>query len=246
MKKLSILCGALLLMGSSVNAQLIDEKDVTVTMDLQPILQLDMTTSDQLDFVFDDVSDYYAGITRYGATQLRISASVSWDLYAIGRSNAAGIFWDNQVTYSSLGSSSIPLSALEIRQSIANSASGIPDYSAAFLPFANATSVTSNSIYYDAAGTIPVADNRYIAGGPTTAANVSGGSYLTQGAGSTPSNYFYIIDYRILPGLPATFPFARKPDLSLTPIANATDEMSNYATPGVYTMNVQYILLEDQ
>jgi hypothetical protein len=195
--------------------------------------------------VFDDVSDYYAGITRYGATQLRISASVSWDLYAIGRSNAAGIFWDNQVTYSALGSAQIPLSALEIRQSRANAAA-VDDYSAAFLPFASATSLTSNSIYYDAAGTIPVADNRYIAGGPTTAANIPGGSYLTQGAGSAPSDYFYIIDYRILPGLPATFPFARKPDVTLTPIATATDEMSDYATPGVYTMNVQYILLEDQ
>jgi hypothetical protein len=37
-------------------------------MDLQPILQLNMTTADQVNFVFDDIASYYGGIIRYGAT----------------------------------------------------------------------------------------------------------------------------------------------------------------------------------
>ncbi len=84
-------------------AQLQDEKSVTVTMDLQPILQLDMETADQIEFVFDDIKDYYAGITKYGATILKVSSTVSWDLYAVGRSNGTigPEFWDQVIDYGS-------------------------------------------------------------------------------------------------------------------------------------------------
>jgi hypothetical protein len=277
MKKLSVLCGALLLIGASANSQNIDERDVTVTMDLQSILQLDMSTSDQLEFVFDDVSDYFAGITQYGATQLRVSSTVDWDLYAIGRSND-GEFWDNQARYGSStdGSIEIPLSALELRQSQPNQAvatsstliAGAQDYSLPFLSndaiivsadAADATNTTnatagtgptnlegrSNSIYYNAAGTAPDANNRYIAGHKGTSESEAGGSYLNQSG--TASNYFYVIDYRIVPGLPAVFPNARGP-LTAAGMDGITvnEEMSLYAQPGVYSMYVQYILLEDQ
>jgi hypothetical protein len=251
MKKLSVLCGALLLIGASANSQNIDEKDVTITMDLQPILQLDMSSSDQLEFIFDDVSDYYAGITRYGATQLRVSASVSWDLYAVGRSNN-GKYWDVQTTYGNgaagNGDDRIPLSALELRQSRVNNgmgalAAGTFDYSGAFLPNDSTSTIAnySNSIFYGTS--VPTASNRYIAGhkGPGATTSIAGGSYLNQSA--ITSNYFYVIDYRIVPGLPATFPFAVQPDVtSLTPETTPT----GYALPGVYSMYVQYVLLEDQ
>ena len=104
MRKLSKLMLTLLMIAGvfgTANAQLIDEKDVTVTMDLQPVLQLDMTTANQLEFVFDDINEYYAGITNYAATILKVSSTVSWDLYAVGRSSgstAAG-FWDQQIDY---------------------------------------------------------------------------------------------------------------------------------------------------
>ena len=47
----------LMVMGfqNGLFAQLQDEKSVTITMDLQPILQLDMETADQIEFVFDDI-----------------------------------------------------------------------------------------------------------------------------------------------------------------------------------------------
>jgi hypothetical protein len=60
MKKVVICAAAFLAITAMANksfAQLQDEKNVTITMDLQPILQLDMSTPDQIDFVFDDIGD---------------------------------------------------------------------------------------------------------------------------------------------------------------------------------------------
>ena len=130
-KNLKFLLSTLALVGfiATSNAQLIDEKDVAVTLDLQPVLQLDMTTANQLEFVFDDINEYYAGITQYAATILKVSSSVSWDLYAVGRSSgatAAG-FWDQQIDYGTNNANAIdqlPLSLLELRQSQPNNGDG--------------------------------------------------------------------------------------------------------------------------
>ena len=72
-------------------------------------------------------------------------------------------------------------------------------------------------------------------------------------------NFYYEIDYRILPGYPAIFPNAFNEDASIAENIITTAETSvvlaggaatpakkSYAEPGLYTMNVQYILLEDQ
>ncbi len=254
MKKLSYLCGALLLFGATANAQLIDEKDVTVTMDLQPVLQLDMSTPDQIEFVFDEINEYYSGITKYGATQLRVSSTVSWDLYAVGRSTgiSGATFWDQQFTYGTAGLANaintLPLSLLELRQSQDNPVAAANDYFNAFPPVQ--APAAGNSLYYDGVnGNTPpaVTGQKYLAGdaGPGVATSVVGGSYLT--AGGTASNYFYVIDYRIVPGLPAVFPMAFTP--AAAPVAEdlvAVNGAGSYAQPGVYTMYVQYILLEDQ
>ena len=58
---------AAMLAGTNAKAQLLDEQNVTVTMDLQPILQLNMNGSQNVDFVFDQISEYVGGITQYGA-----------------------------------------------------------------------------------------------------------------------------------------------------------------------------------
>ncbi|MCX7728962.1 MAG: hypothetical protein N2203_05785, partial [Bacteroidia bacterium] len=71
MKKLGIILGIGALSTSLSYAQLVDEKNVTVTMDLQPVLQLNMTTPDQIAFVFDEIREYYGGILKYGATILK-------------------------------------------------------------------------------------------------------------------------------------------------------------------------------
>lgn len=259
-----------MLAGLSTQAQLIDEKDVTVTMDLQPVLQLDMTTPNQIQFIFDDVLDYQAGIVQYAATTLKVSSTVSWDLYAIGRSqgNIGANFWDQQVDYGTgtpnNSTNELPLSLLELRQSRANNgdtaATGTyTDYSSPFTTYQYTTAdpdtdpdvapegTGANSIYVDptGAGTIPGAGNKYIAGHKgitaTGADSMAGGSYMTATSGVS-SDYYYNIDYRILPGLPATFPMAFIADGDTSEALAA----GTYAEPGVYTMYVQYVLLEDQ
>ena len=258
------------LTSTAAFAQLKDEKDVTITMDLQPILQLNMSTPNQIDFTFDDINEYYGGITKYGATILKVSSTVTWDLYAVARSNGnvgAG-YWDQQIKYGTGGSrgtlantgatNQLPLSLLELHQSQPNPISSAPlgtyaDYSANFPPVASPSG--SNSIYVDptGAGVPPGSLHKYIAGhkGTTGSADgVAGGSYLQAGAGALTSNYYYSIDYRIVPGLPAVFPMAfdatgtTSQDIVTAgagPLGGAT-----YAQPGVYTMYVQYMILEDQ
>ena len=54
------------------------------------------------------------------------------------------------------------------------------------------------------------------------------------------------MDYRILPGLPAIFPNAASADAATAQDIVTTNAAGNYAEPGVYTMYVQYVLLEDQ
>jgi hypothetical protein len=258
--RLLTMAGLAMLTSTAAFAQLQDQKDVTITMDLQPILQLNMSTPNQIDFTFDDINEYFAGVTKYGATILKVSSTVNWDMYAIARSNgnvAAG-FWDQQIRYGTGGTGAtnrIPLSALELRQNTPNAnataATGaFADYSTAFPPVASPSG--SNSVYVDPAnaGTAPAANHKYIAGhkGITAvgADAVAGGSYLTAAAGSLTSDYFYSIDYRIVPGLPAVFPMAFGADGTTAENLVAANGAGSYAQPGVYTMYVQYLILEDQ
>lgn len=249
---------ALCIAGIAANAQLIDEKDVTVTMDLQPVLQLDMTTPNQIEFVFDEINEYYSGITQYGATILRVSSTVSWDLYAVGRSTGTNgaEFWDQQIDYGNNNPNAIPnlpLSLLELRQNQANNGAAaatgaFADYSTQFSPAA--TPSGQNSLYVNAGtNTPPTANDKYIGGHSGTSGNpgddfLPGGSYLT--STGTTSDYYYSIDYRILPGLPAIFPMAFDADGTTAEDIVSANAAGNYAEPGVYTMYVQYILLEDQ
>lgn len=268
MKKIiySVAVIASTMFASTSFAQLIDEKDVTITMDLQPILQLNMSTSDQLEFVFDDISDYVGGITKYAATVLKVSSTVSWDLYAVGNSSRAttafaDAMWDQQVQYgdgTAQGAiDDIPLSALELHQFPANPAAGagIVDYSAVFAAATTGAGAGTNPsntncvwVNKTTATDIPDADERYIAGSNGTAADfqVAGGSYLTETGAS--SDYYYTIDYRIIPGLPAIFPNAAD-DINAATfndiVTVAAGTGNEYAQPGVYTMYVQYILTED-
>lgn len=255
MKKLFLSFAFLGLIGLTFG-QLIDEKNVTVTMDLQPVLQLHMSTPDQIEFVFDDIKDYYGGIIKYGATVLKVSSSVSWDLYAVGISqgNVGVGMWDNQLVYnggaSTDASDQIPLSALEIFQRLPNAyavgATAIADYSTTFPiydPLTNTVAVPGqNSIYHSATPYArPDAGQKYIQGHFTAGATdaAPGGSYLTESG--TTSDYYFVLDYRILPGLPAVFPAAGDNAGALEGLVAPA-----YAQSGVYTMNVKYVLLEDQ
>jgi hypothetical protein len=234
-------------------AQLQDEKNVTVTMDLQPILQLNMNTSDQVNFVFDDMSDYYGGITKYGATILTISSTVNWDLYAVGTSTN-GLFWDNPMTYGAgtdpLATRNLPLELLELHQNQANlgaaGATGAEvDYSSVFQSTATLVPGQNNVYASTTPYVIPAAGEKYIQGHFAATDYAAGGSYLTNVGAAITSIYYYTIDYRIIPGLPAIFPAAG--DNAGTALDLVTvNGVGSYAQPGVYTMNVKYVLLENQ
>lgn len=258
MKKALLIFSFLGMFSAFSFGQLIDEKNVTVTMDLQPILQLNMSTPDQVDFIFDNIPSYYGGIIKYGATVLKVSSSVSWDLYAVGTSQN-GTSWDQQMTYSGNNTGAIdalPLSALELRQFNANAygtglvASPWGDYSVSFAP-KEALVQGQNSIYYsNDPYTAPVSTEKYIQGtqGALAADGAPGGSYLeTSFAGGPPaaSDYYFTIDYRILPGLPAIFPAAGT-NAGVGEDLITTNGAGSYAQPGVYSMDVKYILLENQ
>jgi len=242
MKKIFII---LLMLISLVGySQIQDEKNVSLMMDLQPILQLDMQTPDQIDFVFDDIYDYYGGITKYGATILKVSSTVNWDLYVVAISSD-GINWDNQLNYGGGDGSTdkIPLSALEIYQYLPNSStSGYSgawaDYSTNFKPSQDIVA-GQNSVYYSTSPyTVPGTGEKYVQGHGSINAYQFGGSYLTQN--TTASIYYTVMDFRILPSLPAIFPAAGRndgfSDMIITPL---------YAQPGVYTMNLKYVLIEN-
>ena len=267
----TLLAGALLA-GTSSFAQIQDEDNVTITMELVPILQLNMNTPDQVNFVFDEISEYLGGITQYGATILTASSTVSWDLFASGTSGAhqavaADVIWDAQVAYGAAsGINALPLRALELRQfpfDINNGqVASDGDYGATFTPNPNPQAQTAglNNVYVSATNSpydvpapagVGLGEDRYIAGGDGLLSFVSGGSYLTQtavAASGVNNAYYFVIDYRIVPGLPAIFPFASDGTtavISAGPgfIDGATGQ---YAQPGVYTMNVKYLMIENQ
>jgi hypothetical protein len=265
MKKviLSVAVVAAFLSANNAKAQLLDEQNVTVTMDLQPILQLGMNGATNIDFVFDQISEYVGGITQYGATNLTVSSTVSWELYAAAfSSNAAAgsLIWDNQVVYGQdsdpNSTTTLPLTLLELHQDKVNTSTtgstggATVDYS---LPFSATTG--NNNVYATTAPySRPSLASKYIAGGNSNGAFIVGGSYLilTGGLVGQNSNYSYTMDYRILPGLPAIFPNASS--LVLANGGNNTNDGSlnaaggntaAYAQPGVYTANVIYVLIEN-
>jgi len=275
----ALLMGAVMA-GTASYAQIQDEENVTVTMELVPILQLNMNTPDQVNFVFDEIPEYIGGITQYGATILTVSSTVNWDLFATGTSaahqaGAAEQIWDFVVGYGPAvpvltgegARSALPLTLLELHQFPSTIvADGVAttqtaNYGGVFSAAVGALPTAwPNNIYVSTGSAYlapPAIDDPYIAGGFGLANFVNGGSYLTQTAAVGTSNYYFVIDYRIVPGLPAIFPKA-----GTTVGVDETHDLENaaagayatgvagavgaYAKPGVYTMNAKYLLVENQ
>ena len=254
--------------GTSTFAQIQDEENVTVTMELIPVLQLNMNTSDQVNFVFDEIGEYIGGITKYGATILTVSSSVNWDLFASGTSQTHQATpgtnqWDAVYTAGVVANvspgawSELPLTLLELRQFPGDINAGADltaaaDYRSNFAVVGTPTPGTNN-IYVSAGspyappGALAAGVNaKYIGGGAALVNYVDGGSYLTQsavaaaGGGANGEAYYFIMDYRIVPGLPARFLHAYS-----AAVTNALT-VGGYAAPGLYTMNVKYLLIANQ
>jgi hypothetical protein len=275
MKNVSKLVTAIFFLGviTLSNAQNKQTGGVEFILDMKPVLQLDMSSPEQVNFVFDEKGKYYAGITKKAATVLKVTSTVKWDLYAVGRSKGKSpngkTYWDQENSYATTINSvaDLPLSLLELKQNTANKATDVSkgNYSDYSQNFPNAFRPNGgNSLYVsqDGTPTPPSSTGKYIAGhsgiseGAVNGAMESGSYASNNGA---EGNFLYVIDYKISPGFPAIFPNAFNADASIaenivstansnTALAGgaATSGNSSHAEAGYYTMNVQYVLLEDQ
>tara|TARA_R110002074_G_scaffold177271_1_gene340856 strand:- start:2806 stop:3633 length:828 start_codon:yes stop_codon:yes gene_type:complete len=255
------------------NAQKMQQEGVSIALDMKPILQMEITSPDQINFVFDKKSKYYSGIVKNAATIIKVTSTVKWDLYAVGRSKGTNpngkTFWDQEKSYGSTVNSvaDIPLSLLEIKQNTSNSGANhkearYTDYSQDFAePF---RSNGGNSLYVSENGTPspPSINGKYIAGHAGVSDDINNG-YMNSGSyiskNGQGNDFMYVMDYRILPGFPAVFPNAYNADATVAENIVSSAKASSvlvggaaqsgdkaYAEPGTYTMNVQYVLLEDQ
>ena len=125
MKKIASLLFAGTLIFGSTNAQILSEQNVTINMDLQPVLQLSLEGPEVIDFSFTTIDQYRNGITRYGANVLKVSSSVSFDLWANGFSQGMNTgdqpnrYFDILGDYGAAaagGLNNIPCAALELHQ----------------------------------------------------------------------------------------------------------------------------------
>ena len=121
MKKGIVLLMALFAFAFQSKAQLSDEEYAYVTMDLQGILNLTMTTDPTVNFSFKTIPDYQNGIIKFNATKLDVDATVAWDLFAYASSDN----WVQVDAYSTTGQATLPAEILEM-QSIQPNTSAAP------------------------------------------------------------------------------------------------------------------------
>ncbi len=249
------------------------QNGVSMVLDMKPVLQIDFISPSQINFVFDEKSKYYKGIVHNAATEIKVTSTVSWDMYAVGRSSGKNPngpkYWDQVASYESTNNSiaDIPLSSLELKQR--NKNTGIHHDKALYNDYSNDFNKgfkpsASNSLYISNNGTQtpPSKNGKYLAGysGDTSYSDngfIPAGSYYSKY--NNTSDYHFVIDYRMLPGYPAVFPNAFNEDASIaenlitakektTVFAGNSnvDPRKSHAEAGYYTMTVQYVILEDQ
>ncbi len=202
-------------------AQLSDEEYAYITLDLQGILTLTMTTNPQVDFVFTSINEYQNGITRYNAARLEVDATVAWDLFAYASTDN----WTQGDAYSTNGEWEIPAEALEIQSIGANtSAPG----GGTFNTFVSLKGLTNSGV----TGGVPDPSfTQFLAGMVGTAA---GESYPPGASKSNASTHQFRVHYRIVPGIPTTFPNSSQPLPGV-----------GFAQAGYYYLEVVFALVED-
>jgi hypothetical protein len=231
LQRITLATALISLFGANVsNAQLSDQEYVAVTMDLQGILQLNMTTDPQVDFVFNTIQKYQVGITKYNATRLEVEATVPWDLYA----QPSTRYWTQQIAYGAgtNGQGQLPSEILEMESIQSNTV-------AAPLTFNSFVGLSSNG-GTNTASLSPTVETQFLAG--EFAQGVTS-SYAPATSTQSPTTNKFLVHYRIKPGVPANFPdlTTQYPALATTTFPVATP----YAQPGFYDLEVVYSLTED-
>ncbi len=218
------------LVAGTANAQLSDQEYVAVTMDLQGILELNMTTEPQVDFVFNTIQKYQVGITKYNATRLEVEATVAWDLYA----QPSTEFWTQQIAYGAgtNGQGILPSEILEMQSIQANAVAALNSFNSFIGLSSNAGANT--------ASLTPTVNTQFLAG---EFAQGVASSYPPGTSTMSPLANKFLVHYRIKPGVPANFPDLQ---VQYPAVAAATfPPATPYAQPGYYDLEVVYTLTED-
>ena len=219
MKKKLLVLLAFAAFAIQSKAQLSDEEYAYVTMDLQGILNLTMTTDPNINFTFKSIPDYQNGIIKFNATKLDVDATVSWDLFAYASTDS----WTQVDAYSTNGQSTLPAEILEMQSMNSNSTAATDNFNT----LVSLKGLTNSGVV----GGIPAATTQFLAGMVGTAATES---YDPGAANSSPSTNQFRVHYRLKPGIPATFP-------------NSTVALAapGFAQSGYYYLEVVYSLVED-
>jgi len=224
-----------------------DQQYSYITMDLQGILQLTMTTSSEVDFVFSTIQQYEQGIRKYNAVQLQVDATVAWDLYAFANTDT----WIQDESYSSTGSPVIPAEILQV-QAVCNDGSAANHLCTGSSIGINQTFDNENNMYgISQAGnpTLTQPNNtftEFIAGvGGLTGA---GNSYPPGTAKKNPGTNQFRLHLRLHPGIPADFHYALQANTGINGQMAITDPITglpSFAHAGYYYLEVVYCLVED-
>ena len=219
MKKKLLLIVAVALFALQTKAQLSDEEYAYITMDLQGILNLTMTTDPTVNFVFKTIPEYRNGIIKFNATRLSVDATVAWDLFAYASTDN----WVQVEAYSTNGQAALPAEILEM-QSVQPNASAAPEN---FNSLVSLKGLTNSGVI---AG-VPTAATQFMAGMVGT---LAGESYAPGSSAQNPSTNQFRVRYRLKPGIPSTFP-------------NSTVSLAapGFAQAGYYYLEVVYSLVED-
>ncbi len=222
----------------SAQTALEDEEYSYVTMDLQGVLDLTMTTSPQVDFSFKTIQDYQNGIIKFNAVQLEVDATVAWDLYVY----AAADLWTQVESFSTNGAANLPPEILMISSSVDNT--GVDGAAIEVGPALQSLRGTTNAGIVAGA---PAAATQFLAGNlGTVEAGVATDAEAPGTASGNPSTHKFRMNYALYPGVPATFnnhgEMYAGAALDLSLLAGNTPD---YAQAGYYYMEVVYSLVED-
>ncbi|MEO8086432.1 MAG: hypothetical protein ABI763_06415 [Bacteroidota bacterium] len=219
MKKKLLILLAFSAFAIQSKAQLSDEEYAYVTMDLQGILNLTMTTDPTVNFTFKTIPEYQNGLIKFNATKLDVDATVAWDLFAYASTDN----WTQVDAYSTNGQATLPAEILEMQSINSNTTAATDNFNA----LVSLKGLTNSGVV----GGVPAATTQFLAGMVGTAA---GESYGPGAANSNPSTNQFRVHYRLKPGIPATFP-------------NSTVALAapGFAQSGYYYLEVVYSLVED-
>lgn len=219
MKRILIAIVAFMTFAFQSKAQLTDEEYAYVTMDLQGILNLTMTTDPTVNFAFRTIPEYQNGITRFNATKLDVDATVAWDLFAYASTNN----WVQVDAYSTNGQATLPAEILEMQTIQPNTSLATNNFNA----MVSLKGLGNSGVL----GGVPTVATQFLAGMVGTAALES---YAPGAANSSPATNQFRVHYRLKPGIPAAF------GNSTVPLA-----APGFAQAGYYYLEVVYALVED-